>query len=113
LIPHNPVFQCKKGKCNKIYDLFESHAHWNKQRETGEDVVIINDEYEDIIWYEDQRNIPKNDFYLNNVHVENIIENEETEIRIFEAVKQTKEKIEDALMKGEFDIATEIAKEIM
>jgi hypothetical protein len=106
LIPHSPVFQCKKGKCNKIYDLFEPHAHGNKQREIGEDVVLINDGYEEKIWYDDGRNVPKNEFNLNNVHVENIIENEETEKRIFEAVEQAKEKIEDALMKCEFDTAT-------
>jgi hypothetical protein len=47
LIPHNPVFKCKKGKCNAIYDIFEPHAHGNKKRGVGEDVVITKDEHEE------------------------------------------------------------------
>jgi hypothetical protein len=84
LIPHNPVFRCKKGKWNKIYDLFEPHAHGNKKRETGEDIIITNDGSEERIWFDDGRSVPKCEFYLNNVHIDNIIETEETEKRIFE-----------------------------
>jgi hypothetical protein len=86
LIPHNSDFKCKKGKCNAIYDIFEPHAHGNKKREVGEDVVMINNNYEERIWYDDGRNVPKSEFYLNNIHIENIIENEETEKKIFKAI---------------------------
>jgi hypothetical protein len=113
LIPHNPVFKCKKGKCDRIYDFFEPHAHGNKKKDIGEDVLIIDDGYETRIWYDDARSVPKKEFYLNNVHINNILETEETERRMLEAVEDAKKEIEEELMKGEFDNALEKAKRIM